>query len=96
MLSQRNDVIFSLPERRNMDRHDIQPVIQVLPKAFLLHHLFQVAVSSGDHSDVHLYGFVAAHADERAVLQHMEQFGLHIQRQLADLIQKQRSVICCL
>ena len=79
-----------------MDRHDIQPVIQVLPKAFLLHHLFQVAVSSGDHSDVHLYGFVAAHADKRAVLQHMEQFGLHIQRQLADLIQKQRSVICCL
>lgn len=41
-------------------------------------------------------GTILLEEDRYVLVQHMEQFGLHIQRQLADLIQKQRSVICCL
>ena len=72
MLGQWDDIIFPLPQRRNMDRYDIQTIIQVLPKAFLLDHLFQVAVGSGNYSDVNLYWLVATHADKRAVLQNMK------------------------
>ena len=55
MLGQWDDIIFPLPQRRNMDRYDIQPVIQIFPKALLPHHLLQVAVGGGDDPDIHLH-----------------------------------------
>ena len=82
-----------LAQRRHLDRHHVQPVVQIFAKMALAHPLFQVDVRSRDDAHVHFHGFRAAQALEFALLQDAQEFGLQFERQFADLIQEQRAVV---
>ena len=49
---QRRDVLGALAQRRQADRHDVQPVEQVLAEQALADQLPQVAMGGGDDADV--------------------------------------------
>ena len=72
---------------------DIDAMIQILAERALLHQLVEVAMRGHDHAHIHRNGAVAAHALHLPLFQHAQQLGLHHQRHVADLIQKQRAVV---
>jgi len=91
VLEELADVVAPLAQRRQQDRHHVQPVEQVLAELALAHRLRQVAMR-GRH-DAHVDGALAgrAHRAHRAGLQHVQQLGLQRGFHLADLVQENRA-----
>ncbi len=52
---------------------------------------FEVAIGGSDHPHIDFHFLIAADRANFFFLQHAQQFGLHLQRQLSDLIEKNRS-----
>ena len=69
-----------------------QPVIEVGAEAAALDFLAQVTVGGGDDARLTLPALRFAHALVLAVLQYAQQLRLQLERQLADLVQKQAAV----
>jgi hypothetical protein len=67
-------------------------VIEVGAKRPFSHFLAQVAIRGGDHPGAGEALLRFADSLELAVLQHSEELGLKLQRQLADLVEKQHAV----
>src|SRR5262245_14669142 len=93
MRHQRIDVLGAFSQRRDLDARDRQPKIQIGAKRALIGLRTQVAVSGRDDTDVDLDVLLAAQPAEGTALEHAEQRRLHSQRQLADLIEKDRSAM---
>src|SRR4051812_42961349 len=74
-------ISLSLPERRQGQRHHIQPVVEVLPELSLGHRGTEIGVSSRDDPHVHLPALLSAYASNLPVLEGPKQLRLKIQRQ---------------
>ena len=90
---QRADVLAPLGQRGQVDRDHVQAVVQVLPKAAGLHIGRQVAVGGRHQAHVDLDLALPAQSHQRALLQRAQQLGLHGQRQLANLVQKDGAAV---
>ena len=62
--------------RRNLQRKDLQPVIQILAEIARLNGRDQILVRGGDDPHIHLAHGVFAHALVLAFLQHAQQLAL--------------------
>ena len=82
-----------LAERRELDREDVEPVVEVLAERLLADGLEQVAVGGGDDADVDLDRRRAADPLELALLEDAEQLGLGLRGQLADLVEEERAAV---
>ena len=91
VLHQFRNVFFSLPQRRQQDGKNVNPVKEVLAELALPHQGLQIAMGSHHHSHIYLGRLVAADALDFAFLQYAQQFGLHGQRHVADFVEKNRS-----
>src|SRR5580704_14188022 len=78
-------VVHPLAQRGHADGEHGEAVVEVLAEAVVVHLALELAVGRGEHADVHLAHPVVADAAHLAVLDHAEQLGLHVERQLADL-----------
>ena len=87
------NVLRALAQGRHENRHHVEPVIQVLAKLAGLHRRFQVAVGGGDDPHVHPQGLAAAEPLQLAFLQHPQQLGLKLRRNIADLVQEQSAAV---
>ena len=90
---QQRHVRGALAQWRRVQGQHIEAVIQVLAKAPGGNLSLQVAVGGGNHAHVHGHGFGAAHRVHHALLQHAQQLDLQLQRQVANLVQKNRAVL---
>src|SRR5581483_6384684 len=52
---QRKNVFFAIAQRRNEDRYDCQPIVQVLAEFSVAHCFLEVAIGSRDHSYINLH-----------------------------------------
>src|SRR5262249_16943222 len=93
VLHQRGDVFRPLAQRRQRDGKDEDAMEQVLAEVALLDLLFEIAMRGHHHANVDLDRLVGADALHLALLQHAQQLGLHGQRHVADLVQKQRALV---
>src|SRR5882762_8828898 len=93
ILGQQRDVVGSVAERGDFDGNDIQPIVKVLAELALRDGAFQVAIARGQDADVHGDWLVASDPLELSFLQHPEQGGLGFGRQLADLVEEDRSAL---
>src|SRR5262249_13903301 len=75
------------------DRKNIQTVIQIAAELLLFNHLREVGVSCSHDSHVHAQGARTPQAFELLFLKHAQQFRLQIQRDVFDLIEKDRSLV---
>ena len=75
------------------DRHDIEAIEQLFAEVALRNLAHQVAVGGGDHANVHAQRLDAADSLELRLLQDAQQLDLHLDGQLANLIEKQRALI---
>ena len=91
VLSQQRDVITPFAQRRQRDRKHVQPVVQVVAKAVLPDFLGEIAIGRGHHTHVNIDGARAAQSLELPFLEHPQEFWLQLGRQIADLVEKERS-----
>src|SRR5258706_13027408 len=76
-----------------MDGKYGEPVVEVPAKAAVGRGALELAVGRGDDSHVDFARAHRADALELAVLKHAQQLGLHLRRELTDLVEKERSAI---
>ena len=72
---------------------DVQPIVEVLAEAALGHLLGQVAVGGRDDAHVHPRRPLGADRVDLALLQRAQQLDLHVERQLADLVEEQDAAV---
>ena len=87
------DCLGALTQRRNGDRRRAHPIIEVFAKLALLHHCAQVAIGRRDQPQIHFEYVRGADRLDFTILDRAQQFGLQVQGQLADLVEKQRPAI---
>jgi hypothetical protein len=76
-----------------LNGEDFEAVEQVFTELAIFDLGREVAAGSGNHPHIHADGPGAAQALKFPLLQHAQQLGLQLQRQLANLIQKNRRVM---
>src|SRR5258708_40042512 len=77
------DVVFSIAQRRHLDRKNAEPVIEIFANPSRGDQALEVAVSRRNNAAVAPPRRVIADGFKLAVLQHPQQFRLHRERQLA-------------
>ena len=50
MSDQHGNIIFALPQRRYLDREDIQPIVEILPETAFLNSFSQISVGCGNYA----------------------------------------------
>ena len=90
---QQRDVFAALVERRHLDVHDVQAVVEVLAELPADHQLLQIAVRGRDHAHVDRDRIGAADRADHVLLQHAQQLHLQAHRHVADLIEHQRAAV---
>ena len=93
VLRQQRNVLVPLAQRRQLHGDDVQAVEEILAELPLLHHLAQLDVRRGDDPDVDLDRLDAAEAHELALLDHAQQLGLRLERDVADLVEEDRALV---
>ena len=78
---------------RQLHGDDVQAVVQVLAELPLVHHVAQVDVGRRDDADVHLDRFDAAEPHELPLLDHAQELGLRLERDVADLVEEDRALV---
>src|SRR4030095_13231187 len=93
MIYQQWDVFRTFPQGWNANRKNIQAVKQVSAKLLLLNHLPQIAIGGCNQACIGSQGARDSPPFELPFLEHAQQLGLKLERDVADLIQKYRSAI---
>ena len=75
------------------DREHVQPVVEVAAELLVGDHRDEVAVRRRHQPDVDANRPGAAEALELLLLQHAQQLGLQLQRNVADLVEEQRAAV---
>jgi hypothetical protein len=93
VLDEHRDVSRAVAERRHHDVEDGEPVIEIGAELAGVDLRAQVAVRGRDDADVHRRRLVGADAADLAALERAQQLRLEVERQLADLVEKQRPAV---
>src|SRR5215472_5821616 len=88
MLHEQGNILGAIVEARNADFDGVETKEKVLAEAAGQHFGAQVAVGSGNQANIDFFDFGRAHALNFAVLNDAQQLGLHLQRSLADFVEK--------
>src|SRR5690606_37338878 len=90
---QHRDVLPPLPERRDVDRDDVEAEEEVFAEAPPLDLALQVLVRRGDDADVHADRPLAADTGDDALLQRAQDLGLRRGAHVPDLVQEERAAV---
>ena len=90
---QRQDIIGPFPQSRDLNRHHIQPVVQILAEPFFLDQLSQILVCGGDDAYVDGDAAIVPHPCDGLILQGPQELHLKGERNLANLVQKENAVL---
>ena len=93
MLRQLRNIFPSPAQRRYLDGHDVESVIEILAKAPGAHLFRKVAMGGGDKPHINGKRLVAADPLHLPLLNRPQQADLHHWRDIAYLIKKQRAAI---
>jgi hypothetical protein len=91
VLGEQRDLLAAFAQRRQLQRQRVEPVMEIEPERALTLHREQVAAGRGDHARVHLHLVHVADRAHALAVEHAQQRGLCRPRQLADLIEEQRT-----
>ena len=90
---EQRDVLDPLAKRGHADRDEVEPLVEIAPESALLDLALQVAVGGGDDSHVRPALPRVADPLERLLLEEPQELGLDLDRELADLVEKQGSLV---
>src|SRR5260370_10118586 len=87
------DVRHALTERRDLDGDDIETIQQIKSKSSVANRLIKISIRGGDHADADPDRSAAADWLELLLLEHAEQLYLGVERELANLVEKNRAAM---
>ncbi len=93
VLQQRGYILSPASQRRQRDLHGPDAKQQVLPQYSFILQLAGGAVGCGDEPDIDRGWIDGAHRDHFPSLQNGQQLALQVQRQIANLIEEQRTAV---
>src|SRR5437773_1215606 len=93
MASQQWNIDGTVAKSRDHDGKHIQPVKEIWPEASFGNHHPEVRVRCSDDPHIHRDRLTAADTVDESVLKHPEQFGLRLERQFTDFVQKKRAAV---
>ena len=82
------NVLTSLTQRRQLDLDHFQPVIQIFSEAAVVNQCREVAMGSGNHTDIDRDSFLAADRSDLPFLQRAQQLDLEGEIKIADISKK--------
>src|SRR5690349_12917862 len=91
VIDQTGEIVQPVAQRRDVDRHDVEPVEQVCAERPARDLLFKVLMGRGDHPDIDRSRGVGADRPYFAFLQHPEQARLERGWHVTDLVEEQRT-----
>ncbi len=94
ILGEHRYIRHAFAQRGHRDRHDVQPIKEVLAKLAFAHELLGIAMGCRQDPNVDRYGLIAAHTFDFALLQHAQQGDLNVRRKVANFVQEDRTAIC--
>src|SRR5215470_3561946 len=89
--AQMRDLFATFAQRRDVNADHAQPVIEILTKLAFGHALLEVGVCRSDDADVDALRPRFAERQNLLQFQKPEKFRLHVDRQVADFVEEQRS-----
>ena len=89
----RRDLVAPLAQRWNGYLDDVQSIVEILAERATRYRPAEIDVGSDQDARVDLDLALAADTVELAVLQRLQQLGLHRHRHLADLVEKQGAAV---
>ena len=91
MVGQHQDVVFPITQGGKMNTEDGESVVEIYSETAIPDHLLQVSIGGRDQADVGPERRRSAHPLVLALLQDTQKLGLDRGRQLADLVEEQRT-----
>ena len=91
MIGQHQDILSPLTQRWYGYLYGIDPIEQVLPETPLAHQLTQIGVGGADQTNIDRDRFHRSQTGDMTFLYSRQQFRLHRQGQVTDLVQKERT-----
>jgi hypothetical protein len=76
VLYERGNVLPALSQRRQQERKDIQPIVEITPELGACDHLSQIPIGCSDEANINLVSSTASESLELLFLQHTQQFWL--------------------
>ena len=93
VLDQQGQILGPLAQRRQMQRHDVQTIVEIRTERAVSHRLLEIAIGGRDDPHVDVDALLAADTHELALLDHPQELRLQRRRELADLVQEDRALI---
>ena len=93
MPDQQRNVVAPQSKRRDLNRKDGQPIVEIWAEAVCFHRMPQVTVGCGHDADVDFASFCRADSLKFAFLEHSQQFRLQFGIEFADFVQEERASI---
>ena len=92
VLGEQRDVVTALAQRRQVERDDVQAVVEIAAEVSGANLLVEVAVRRRDDARVDRNRLGRADGNHFALLQHAEQLDLRRRRRLADFVEEERAL----
>jgi len=92
-LSEDEDLLLALPQRRNANLHDVEAVVEVFTELAAGERLLEIAIGRRHDPGVHVDHPVASDAGEAEVLQDVQELGLEGKGMLGDLVEVDRPLV---
>ena len=90
---QKRNIFRAFAKRGDLNGENVEAVIKVAAESALADEFGKILVRGGDDADIHALRAVAAEALEFLFLQNAQQFGLEVERKVADFIKKERAAV---
>ena len=89
--AQVRDLLAPIAQRRHVDADDAQAVEQILAELAVGDALLEIGVGRGHDADVDARGTRLADRQDFPLLEEAQQLRLHVDRQVADLVEEERA-----
>ena len=93
LIGQLQDILPAIPQRRDDEAEQAQPVMQVVSELAVGHRLAKVAVAGGDDPNVDVDLPVAAESPDAFFLDRLEHLGLQAEREAGQFIKKKSAAL---
>jgi len=90
---QRRNVFAALPQRRQNDWKNINAMEKILAELAIVNLGLEVAMCSHNNPDIDRGRFARTDSFDLAFFQYAEEFGLHSQRHVSDLVEEQGPMV---
>jgi len=93
MVDQQTDIFRPFTQGRQFNGENAEPIEEVGAKLTIVDHLSEIAMCGADHAHIGVNRGGTAETFELSFLDDAKNFGLQLERKVADLVQKQSAVV---